>query len=89
MPVFTAIGVQIYINMNIKRSTQLLTNTGTSDVDDPVDTTFISPWDMIIIGKKVTQIKTELLCPLRRREGYIDMHMSVGRSVDKPCPINS
>ena len=27
--------------------------------------------------------------PLRRRGGYIALHMSVGPSVDKPCPINN
>ncbi|XP_060563098.1 uncharacterized protein LOC132722594 [Ruditapes philippinarum] len=49
LPVFTAIGVQLYLNMNIKRSSQFLT-TGTSEAEDQLHISFITPWDLIIIG---------------------------------------
>ncbi|XP_060597568.1 uncharacterized protein LOC132751431 [Ruditapes philippinarum] len=50
LPVFTAIGVQLYLNMNIKRSSKFLTTTGTSEVEDQLHISFITPWDLIIIG---------------------------------------
>ncbi|XP_045177122.2 uncharacterized protein LOC123537465 [Mercenaria mercenaria] len=50
LPELTAVGVQIYVNLNIKKSVNIMPNSGQNHEEDNLQATFITPWDVTIVG---------------------------------------
>lgn len=68
LPEFIAVGVQIYVNMNIKELAEAVPGHVQNPSKLQYHATFITPWDTTIIGKLWIVIKTnyqkELTCTI-------------------------